>query len=120
VARDPSLLATSSTGASGDNGVLLDLLRAADAGVGTLGERTLSGFYGDIVGDVGFSVRSTANAMEVEQFVADSLEARREAVSGVNVDEELVDMIRFEQAFAAAAQYIQVINQTQDELLSLL
>jgi flagellar hook-associated protein FlgK len=41
-------------------------------------------------------------------------------VSGVNLDEELVNIIEYEQAFAAAAQFIQVVNQLNDEILSLI
>jgi len=41
-------------------------------------------------------------------------------VSGVNVDEELVDMVKYEQAFQAASQFINVINDLQGELLNLL
>jgi flagellar hook-associated protein 1 FlgK len=48
------------------------------------------------------------------------LDARRQEVSGVNVDEELVDMIRYEQSYSAAARYIQVIQQLQDTVLSLI
>ena len=40
-------------------------------------------------------------------------------VMGVNVDEELVNMLSFEQAFSAAAQFIQVVNQMQEEVLRL-
>ena len=49
-----------------------------------------------------------------------SLELRREQVSGVNVDEELVDLLQFEQAFEAASRYINTLNQLNDELLNLL
>jgi flagellar hook-associated protein 1 FlgK len=49
----------------------------------------------------------------------DNLNQRRESVSGVNVDEELVNMIEYEQAFGAAAQYIQVVNSLSETLLSI-
>ena len=50
----------------------------------------------------------------------DSLKARRAEVAGVNVDEELVEMIRFEQAFAASARFIQVVQELQDTVLRLI
>jgi flagellar hook-associated protein 1 FlgK len=52
--------------------------------------------------------------------VLESLEQRQASVSGVNVDEELVDMVAYEQSFAAAAQYLSVVNQLGEEILSLL
>ena len=42
------------------------------------------------------------------------------AISGVSVDEELVDLVAYEQSFAAAAQYISVVNQLGDEILNLI
>ena len=60
------------------------------------------------------------NSSEVEQFLVDALDERRLQVAGVNVDEELVDMIQFEQAFGAASQFIQVVNQLQQEILNLI
>ena len=48
------------------------------------------------------------------------LVARRDQTSGVNVDEELVDMIQFEQAYGAASRFIQVLNSLHDEILNLL
>ena len=39
---------------------------------------------------------------------------------GVDVDEELVDLVAFEQAFSAAARYISVVGQLSDEILALI
>jgi flagellar hook-associated protein 1 len=118
IASDPSLLAASASGAEGDNGILLDLMALSSDDVQTL-DSSFGEFYGGVVGGVGFDISSTQNSFEVEDFLIKALDNRRAQVSGVNVDEELVDMIQFEQAFSAAAQFIQVINQLQDEILRL-
>lgn len=116
---DPSQLAISATGATGDNGALLKLLELQDSDVASLGS-TLTGAYGTLVSGVGSEVSSAGTRLATEEGLLQSLEERRQAVSGVNVDEELVDMIRFEQAFGAAARYINVVQQLGDTLLSLL
>lgn len=118
IGADASLLSASSTGASGDNGALLEMMALASEDVQELGQ-SFSEFYGAVVGGVGFDISSTQNSFEVEQFLVDALDQRRAQVSGVNVDEELVDMIQFEQAFGAASQFIQIINQLYDEVLNL-
>jgi flagellar hook-associated protein FlgK len=120
IAADPRLLSASAGGAEGDSSTLLALLAVQEQRLDGLEGRTLGGYYGEVVANVGLEVGSTSNALEVERFLEDSLVARREQISGVNVDEELVNLIQFEQAFAAAAQFIQVVSQTQDELLALL
>ena len=59
------------------------------------------------------------NARDVGEYVVASLDQRRAELSGVNVDEELIEMMRFEQSFAAASRYIQVINDLNDLLATL-
>jgi flagellar hook-associated protein FlgK len=117
---DPDLVASSMTGAEGDNTILNDMLAAQRRSVENLGDRTLGEFYGDVVGGVGFDIETARSAAEVEQYLHDSLEQRRQEIAGVNVDEELVNMIRFQQSYGAAAQFIQLVNRTQDDLLAIL
>jgi flagellar hook-associated protein 1 len=46
-------------------------------------------------------------------------EARREAVSGVSTDEELMRLMRHQQAYTAAAKIVQTVDEMMDALLSL-
>ena len=119
IITDPDRIATSASGAAGDNGALLELMALQQDPVGSL-DGTFNEFYGTIVGGVGFEVSSTRNSLEVEEFISTSLFERREQISGVNIDEELVNMIQAEQAFGAASRFIQVINTLNDEILNLL
>jgi flagellar hook-associated protein FlgK len=118
IQRDPAKLATSATGAVGDSGALRDLLALQNDDVqglnGSFGE-----FYSTLIGGIGFQISSTRSAAEVETFLVESLEERRQAIAGVNVDEELVTMIAYEQTYSAAAQFLQVVNQMEDEILRL-
>ncbi len=119
IERDPSLISAAATGSEGDNGVLLSLLSLQNSQVEGLDQKTLGSYYGQVIGEIGFEVSSTSNALEVENVLIESLITRREQISGVNVDEELVNMIEFEQSFAAASQFIQVINGLNDDILRL-
>ena len=119
IITDPDRISTSASGAAGDNGALLELMALQQEPVQSL-DGTFNEFYGTIVGGVGFDISSTRNSLEVEAFIATSLLERREQISGVNVDEELVNMIQHEQAFGAASRFIQVVNSLSDEVLNLL
>ena len=120
IALDPGLIASSIEGAPGDGTLLLELLAVEESRVSGLQGSSLGGFYGEIVGDVGFQTATTRGALEANGVLLQSLERRQQEISGVNVDEELVDLVAFEQAFAAAAQYISVVNELGDELLALI
>lgn len=120
LADDPELLAVSLSGEAGDGGLLLELAGIATRTSVGLGGTSLGRFWGDLVGDVGFEGAMTDGALTSSAAVLDTLEQRQSSISGVNVDEELVDLVAYEQAFSAAAQYISVVNQLGDEILSLL
>ena len=117
---NPDLIAAGATGAAGDNQTLLAMLDLQSGGVEGLGGETLGDFYGDVVSDVGFEISTATASSEVELYLLQNLESRREQASGVNVDEEMVDMVRFEQSFGAASRYIQVLNELSQEVLRLI
>jgi flagellar hook-associated protein FlgK len=117
---DPARLSLSLSGEAGDGSVLLELLEVDRRVLSGLGGATVGGFWGELAGGVGFEASLADSAIEAGGAVLESLEQRRAAVSGVNVDEELVDLVAYEQSFAAAAQYLSVVNQLGEELLSLL
>jgi len=120
IALDPRNLAASGTGALGDNSALRALIGTREMTLSDLGGVSTGEFYGNLVGSVGFVIDSAKNAREVEQTLYDSLRSRREQTSGVNMDEELVNMLQFQQSFSAASRYITVVNSTNDDLLRLI
>jgi flagellar hook-associated protein 1 FlgK len=117
---DPAQLAVSLSGDEGDGGLLFELLELEQRSASGLGGATVGRFWADLAGDVGFEAAMADGALAAGDAVMQSLEQRQAAVSGVNVDEELVDLVAYEQSFAAAAQYLSVVNQLGEELLSLL
>lgn len=118
--ENPEGLAFSLSGELGDGVLLLDLLDVERQAAQGLEGATIGRFWGDLVGDVGFEAAMTDGAMSSGEAVLDSLQQRQASISGVNVDEELVDLVAYEQSFAAAAQYLSVVNQLGDEILNLL
>ena len=119
IQRDPRLFSASATGAVGDSGALREMMRLQTSNVPGLGG-SFGEFYSNLIGGIGFEISSTRSAAEVETFLVESLEERRQAIAGVNVDEELVNMVAFEQAFTAASRFLQVVGQLEDEVLRLI
>jgi flagellar hook-associated protein 1 len=115
---DPNLLASS--GGGGNNGTLLKLLELQDRSLEALGGQDLGERYGQMIAGVGFEVGSADASSRSSRAVLESLQSRRDSISGVNVDEELVSLIRFEQSFQAASRYIAAIGEMEDTILSLI
>ncbi|MCE9593701.1 MAG: flagellar hook-associated protein FlgK [Planctomycetes bacterium] len=116
----PSLFASSTSGASGDGANVNALLALDDAEVSGLSNSSFGASWADVVTGVGLDIASSQNAFDSEDFLMQSLDSRRDQVSGVNVDEELVTMMASEQAYNAAAQFIRVSADLSDELMRLL
>lgn len=117
---DPTGLSLSLTGAPADAGNALRLLGLDGQALPDLGGVSLSGAFGQISSGVGLEIDAARATREAESLLQASLQERRDQLSGVNVDEELVRMIEQEQAFAAASQYLRVVSELQNELLNIL
>jgi flagellar hook-associated protein FlgK len=120
LAADPDLIAASWTGTSGGNQALLALGQIETQELALLDGRTLGSRYDEMIGGLGFDLATMELSLDTADQVLASLQQRRDSVSGVNADEELVDLTRFQQAYATAAQYLSVVTRLQDELLSIL
>ena len=72
-----------------------------------------------MIGNVGVESRSVMDSMETQIGVMNQLETLREETSGVSLDEEAVDMLKFQKAFNANAKLIQVADSMMETVLSL-
>jgi flagellar hook-associated protein 1 FlgK len=81
------------------------------------GDATLQQEYESLVYRVGSLSVQAEVARNAQQVVYDHAVEARDRVSGVNLDEELADLLRFQQAYQANAQVIQTANRIFDALL---
>ncbi len=95
---------------AGDNTNALALARIADQTFMEGGNATIQESYSGLVGRVGTqTLRANAN-LEAQKTLLQQAEAAREEVSGVNLEEEAANLLRFQQAFQASAQVVTVAN----------
>ncbi|MCA9031448.1 MAG: hypothetical protein KDA66_11605, partial [Planctomycetaceae bacterium] len=74
----------------------------------------------DLMADTGWNVTRLQRQQEAIQTQQDVLEARRSSISGVDPNEEMVRLLEFQRSFQAASRLIVSVNQTLDELFSLI
>jgi flagellar hook-associated protein 1 FlgK len=78
---------------------------------------TLAAYAGDLVAHAAMRAQHAAGVAQRDRALADALEFRAAAVSGVNLDEELARMVQLQQAYSVAARIISVTDELFDELL---
>ena len=81
------------------------------------GGKTFSASYIDNVNDLGNVARQAAIAQSALTVVYDQAVSARDQVSGVSLDEEAADLVRYQQAYQAAAKILQVASQLFDSVL---
>jgi flagellar hook-associated protein FlgK len=85
--------------------------------IGGAGGRTIAESYEETVGKVGNFSNQATIAQKALQVVNDQAIEARDKVSGVSLDEEAADLIRFQQAYQASAKAMQVANTLFDAIL---
>ena len=87
----------------------------------TVGARTgsFSTIFGSLLSDAGEKVRAAENSLQTQAAVLAQATAQRDAVSGVSLDEEALNLMQYQKAFEAASKFIMVADEMTQMILSL-
>lgn len=116
-AAGDSFTVSNNAGGVGDNRNALEMTTALSRGVLSGGTESLNAAVARFVGSVGVSTAQVNSSRDAQQVVYDDSVASIESLSGVNLDEEAANMMRYQQAYQAAAQMIRVTQSIFDTLL---
>jgi len=118
VQADPKLLSLGQDFTSGDNRQAMSLLTAMqDAQHPELGDMTVHEHFNASQSQIGGEVRTKEQQTAVQENVLQGLEYRRESISGVNLDEELLNLNRYQTAYQASARLVQTVNEMMGTIL---
>ncbi len=79
---------------------------------------TIEGAYGNIVTIIGISKEHADNMVDNQEVLLQQLEMHRESTSGVSIDEEISDLIKYQKAYEANARVISVLTEMLDTLIN--
>ena len=116
---NPERLATSRSGQPGDTTNLQRLVALRDAPVMRNQTTTMTDDFIQTVADVGTDVRNLTDLHETNQLLSNRLEEQLQSVSGVDPNEEMVNLLKYQRMFQIASKYLNLVNSTYDELLSI-
>ena len=80
---------------------------------------TLNDYYQTLVGEIGGLTDDSNQNRDFTQTLLDRLGEIRDSVSGVNLDEELTDLMKFQRAHEAAAKLVMVADEMLQDILAL-
>lgn len=81
-------------------------------------ERTLDDYFADSVTNVGLKGEQAENKLKSHMAIMNDLRTMRDSISGVNIDEELSDIIKFQHGYNAAAKFVTIWDSLIDTVIN--
>ena len=102
---------------SGDNCVILsNLLKVTSSEI--LGNTSLDGFYSNLIGTLGTQSQNAQNQATNQESLVAQTKKMRDAISGVNLDEELTAMIKYQKGYNGCARMLTAMDEMLDKLIN--
>lgn len=119
IKEDPNNIATTSSIVNGPEGAdIVDKL------LGVLNDKTMFNqgspqtFYESLIGDIGIDAKKAENFSESQTNILKSIENQRYSVSGVDLDEEAMNIVRYQNAYNLSAKIISVMDEIYNTLIN--
>jgi flagellar hook-associated protein 1 FlgK len=111
---DPALIAASSVGPTGgiaalDNGNADKIAQL---------RQDVNATYRKMIVELGVQAAVAIRNQDIQAVISTQVDAARESVAGVNIDEEMTNMLSFQHAYSAAGRMVTAIDQTLDTLIN--
>ena len=82
------------------------------------GTQTYDEFYNSFVTSLGVDARSTQTLSDAQELSLQQLDELQQSIAGVNIDEEMVNVVQAQRAYEAASRVVSVIDDMLDKLIN--
>jgi len=120
IAADLKNIAAGQSGSPGDNANALALANLANQKVLSGGTETFAQTLASLQFHIGTDAQSAKQSLDTQSALLSQLQNQRDSISGVSLDEEAVNLIRFQRAYQASAKFISTIDQLTSDLMQTL
>lgn len=111
-------LALSASGDIGDATAVLDVIGKWDEGIEGLDNMSVNNYYRGVIDDIAIDVDEAGLYYDEHTEMSQNVESKRAAYSGVSLDEELSNMLKYQYAYQAAAKVINVVDSLIDKVVN--
>jgi flagellar hook-associated protein 1 len=119
-ASDINIDSSFSLGASLDPNVALSVSTLQETKLSPLGDSQFSGYLSDIQQRLGLDQQHALALGSFQEALRQQLEGQQQSASGVSIDEEMVDLLKFQQVYQAAAKVIQHTSEMLDVIMKMI
>ena len=111
--------ATSTATLPGSNANVLSMINLEDSKVLSNSAATFGTYYSSLVSDIGVASSAAETNDVAQNRILEELNAYRESISGVSLDEEAANLIRYQHAYQAAARLLSVVDEMLEIIVNL-
>ncbi len=102
----------------GDGSIALSIAEAQDDVLASLENSSIGDWYKALISKLGIDSKQSQTMASNQKLLVDHLTRNREAASGVSLDEEASNLIRFERAYQASARVMTVMDEMLDKIIN--
>ena len=123
--EDPSKINAYKAPIDGDNTTANDMLQVQYKNIdfinsdGSVSSDTLDGFYRNLTATIATDAENSGRDTETSKAIFNTVNQEQQSISGVNIDEELANLLKYQTAYSANAKIITTIDKMLDALLSI-
>jgi len=96
-----------------------DIADLEDTELADLDDSRFVDYLGAVQQQIGLDQEDAASRADFQQALAEYLETQRQSVSGVSVDEEMIDLLQFQQVYQAAAKVVNTTRELLDTVIGM-
>jgi len=120
ILQNPTLLQVASRpDEPGNNDIIQDMITAMGENQAQLDDRNFIEMHADMVSELGQTIRNTKRELEDQKSLESLMQKQRESISGVSIDEEMTQLVRYQRAFEASAKLIGIVDEMLGTVLSM-
>lgn len=105
---------------AGESGLALTIANLRTSSVPGLGNRGFVDFHKDNVSRLGSEQSYFSAAMDTQDSMVGQIEEQQQSVSGVSLDDEMANLLRFQRSYQAAAKLLTIFDQVTEDLIGML
>lgn len=117
ILNDPYKIAVSSDGSSGNGDLALSIYEISNKKV--INNLSISEAYSTLISGIGNHKQSADKMAATDKLVLEQLELQKASYSGVSIDEEMANVIKFQRSYDASAKLIRVADEMLDTLINM-
>jgi flagellar hook-associated protein 1 FlgK len=116
---DPQLIAAADApGEPGNNAIARQIAELRSKLVLNSGTATINDFYNTLVAEVGGASQTAQVTRDNQRALVEAIDRQRQEIMAVSLDEEMANLIKYQQAYGAAARAITAVDEMLDRIIN--